>query len=433
MKRKMLFFERLMFVDGRTPINCTLAVRVRGTIHEDQLRAALVKLQARHPLLRMRVVHEGGEPLFQNDELIPAIPVRIVERQCEDDWQTVTIEEWQKPFDSERGPLLRIVWIRSKEVSEIMLVAHHCICDGGSAITLSREILLALDQPDAELAPYTSYSSLQDLVPREALQDVALQSRLKKKTRLFKLFLSLFGRTAKSLPQSRPYVLYSKTSAERFDALNQRCLAEGTNAYAALCVAYLLAFQQVQGKAAKNKIMCPVSIRRFIRSIKSDMLFAFAPTIELSLSKDVPAGFWERARRMKESITEKIDSMNVYEDLILGDLMLPYVHRIINFLLKSRGGHDMAFSNVGRLKFPTRYKNFQLETVTNATVAVPWKNTNTVIMTHFQNEMDLAFISNERFLPQSQAAQIQQLAMNLIDEAMLQPSTEHGAEKADED
>ena len=430
MKRRMLFFERFMYIDGVTPINCVMTARIRGTIDPAHLTTALAKVQAKHPLLCARVIEEGGEPWFVMDEHTPAIPVQIVSRNREDDWQAVTTQQWKTPFDTARGPLLRLVWMKSQDASqssELMLVAHHCICDGGSIMTLLREILEVADRPETELAPYTSYATLDDLVPADVLADPKARRQVRNKAVLYKLFLAVLGLRKAALPPGDPYVLYWRAPAEEFAAINKRCLSEDTNTYAVLCVAYLLAFREVQGKAAQNKIMCPVSIRRFIRSIKSDTLFAFAPTIQLSLESakpsTPPADLWAQARAMKQAIGEKIESMQVYEDLMLGDLMRPSVLRIINFLRSSRGGHDLAFSNVGRLKIPSKFKTFTLETVIGATVAVPWKNTNTLIMTYFANEMDLGFISNERFLPRMQATAIQEKALSLLHQAMLQPAT----------
>jgi NRPS condensation-like uncharacterized protein len=428
MKRKMLFFERFMYIDGVTPLNCLMTARIKGTIDAAHLQTAITKVQAKHPLLCARVVEEGGEPWFVLDEHTPSIPLAVIARKSAEDWRAITTEQWKIPFDTERGPLLRVIWIRSEEASELMLVGHHCICDGGSIMTLLREILEVTDKPETVLTRYTSYATLDDLVPGEVLADPVAQRAVRKKEILYRLLLAVMGRRNKKHLGGEPYVLYWNADAEEFAAINKRCSVEETNAYAALCVAYLLAFREVQGNAAKNRIMCPVSIRRFIRSVKSDMLFAFAPTIQLALSKSRETDFWTRSRQMKALIGEQIDGMKVYEDLMLGDRMRPYVQRIINFLRSSSGAHDIAFSNVGRLKIPPKYGTFTLEGVVGATVAVPWKNTNTLIMTHYASEMDLGFISNERFLPKRDAEAIQGAAIRLLREAMrMQPVAQSAA------
>jgi NRPS condensation-like uncharacterized protein len=421
MKRKMLFFERFMYIDGVTPINCTLTARVRGPIPAGNLRTALNKVQAKHPLLRARILQEEGEPYFVWDDAIPEIPVQVIERQSDEDWNSITVAQWNVPFETQTGPLLRVLWIKSDEVSELMVVGHHCICDGGSVITLLREILLVLDQPETELVPYTGYSSLVDLIPQEVLSDAKTIRRTKRKAMIYKLFLALWPARKPVYGAGDPYVLYWKSGVELLEKLNARCTAEETSLFAALCVAFLMAFEEVKGKGFRNKIMCPVNIRRSIRAVKSDMMFAFAPTIQLSLDRKSKADFWTRTRAMKKKITSGIEGMKVYEDMMVADLMRDSVPQIVRFLRSSRGGHDIAFSNVGRLKVETTYRTFALEALIGGTVAVPWKNTNTLMCTQFLQEMELGFISNERFLPRKEALAIRERALQLLAEAMEQP------------
>ena len=63
-KRKMLFFERLMYVDGRTPVNCVITARIRGDIAEANLHLALKKVQGKHPLLRVRILRSSKISAF---------------------------------------------------------------------------------------------------------------------------------------------------------------------------------------------------------------------------------------------------------------------------------------------------------------------------------------------------------------------------------
>src|SRR3982074_352561 len=111
MKRKMFFFERLMYVDGQTPINCIITARIYGNIAADDLQSALKKVQLKHPLLRANVVEENSQVYFVVGYNPPEIPVRIVERHSDEDWTHVTATEWKTPFNMNEGPMVRMVWI----------------------------------------------------------------------------------------------------------------------------------------------------------------------------------------------------------------------------------------------------------------------------------------------------------------------------------
>jgi NRPS condensation-like uncharacterized protein len=421
MKRKMFFFERLMYVDGRTPVNCVITARLLGAIAADDLGLALEKIQAKHPLLCANVIEEDGHPYFAFRSNPPKVPVRLVERHSDEDWQGITTAEWQTPFNMTDGPLIRIVWIKSEGICELMLVGHHCICDGASLIAIFREILQLVDQPEMRLIPYPLVQSLQELVPHEVRSNVKMGLLIRGKAALFRLF-ALTVKTVKSAPAGEHYLIYWRADAKESAALTRRCKSEGTTPYAALCVAFLLAFRRVNSARFKNKMMCPVNVRRFIKTIGADMMFNYAPSIPLALCGGAEGEFWSVARRLKQSMSEKVDRLNAYEHLMAAEQLHTSIPKLISLLRQSKGSYDFAFSNVGRLDIPENYKSFQVESFLGVTVAVPWRNATTLITTCFRGLTDVAFVSNDGFLPYSEAVAIKEEAISLLMNAVTAPA-----------
>jgi NRPS condensation-like uncharacterized protein len=416
MKRKMLFFERFMYVDGRTPVNCVMTARIRGNIAAEDLHLALEKVQGKHPLLRARVVQEDRQPYFVFSSNPRKIPVRVIERESDEDWRDMTRLEWKTPFDMSSEPMIRVVWIKAQGVSELMLAAHHCICDGASLVAIFREILQVIDQPDMQLTAYPPVQSLKDLVPQQVFSDLKLAIMVKSKVALFRLF-ALTVKSVKTNPPGEHYLIYWRAEAKESGELVRRCKAEGTTPYAALCVAFLLAFRQLNGTNFKNKMMCPVNIRRFIANIGTDMMFNYAPTVPLALSRDPQEEFWGLARELKQSMSEKIGRLNAYEHLMAAEQLHSSIPKLISLLRRSKGSYDFAFSNVGRLDIQERYRGFEVESFLGVTVAVPWRNATTLVTTQFRGQTDLAFVSNDCFLPHAQAVAIKERAIEILMEA----------------
>ena len=163
--------------------------------------------------------------------------------------------------------------------------------------------------------------------------------------------------------------------------------------------------------------MCPVNIRRFIGNIGADMMFNYAPTIPLALSRDPQEEFWALARKLKQSISEKVDRLNAYEHLLAAEQLHTSIPKLISLLRRSKGSYDCAFSNVGRLDVAENYQTFQIDSFLGVTVAVPWRNATTLITTHFRGRTDLAFVSNDGFLPYAEAVAIKERAINTLMEA----------------
>jgi hypothetical protein len=162
--------------------------------------------------------------------------------------------------------------------------------------------------------------------------------------------------------------------------------------------------------------MCPVDIRRFISNIRADVVFNYAPPVPVSIDLriDPRTGFWDLARKLKQSMSEKISRLNAYEQLMGAEELLTSIPKAISFLRQSKGSYDFAFSNVGRISMPDSYRSFRVESLLGVTVAVPWRNATTVVTTSFRGCADIAFVSNDGFLPYAEAVAIKETAVRLL-------------------
>src|SRR5260370_13595488 len=164
---------------------------------EERLREALARVQAKRRLLRCVSEEAAGGPRFVLLDRPAPIPLRIVARSGEDDWQTEARREWVAPFDASCEPLMRLVWLRAGEVNELLLVGHHCICDGHSGINLLRECLSAYDQPEQDLGAYDALGAIEDIVPAALLENRRFQRRVRWKAGMLRLTLFLKQRDSK--------------------------------------------------------------------------------------------------------------------------------------------------------------------------------------------------------------------------------------------
>lgn len=412
MKRRLMMVERIMYVDAQTPLNCVFTAKVSGALSEENFRLALAKIQQKHPMLRT-VIDDQSEtyPFFTEEKDIKPIPLRMVPRQTENDWLLESETEWFRLFDEDKKPLARLVWIKGKEVSEILWVMPHCISDGTTGITLMRELLALLDDPSSELLPYQAFRSVDEFLPS------GFDAGKKKyKACLYLIMARVFFMMQKKSRRKnigKNYALHRKLDSQTTQQITEKCKAHGISVHALLCAAFMQAFQEIQGKKAKGKIISPVDVRHFIPEIGQDHLFAFAPTVELSLKKGAQ-NILDNAKEIKKDLMQKIQKIEARELLWMGERMHPIVERMISMLKSSRGGHDITLSNMGRIDIPRDYQHFRLETIYSPTVAFPWLNSNTLVATTYNQQMDFTFMSNEHFLPKEEAIQIKDKAIELM-------------------
>lgn len=407
-----MMVERIMYVDPETPVNCVFAAKIKGELPEQNFRTALEKIQQKHALLRVVIdIKSEKYPFFKEEKDIAPIPLRIVERKTDEDWLTESQKEWKILFEEEKTPLARVVWVRGRDVSEIFWAIPHCISDGTTGVTLMKELLQLLDNPALELEPYEAFTSVDEFLP----SNFNVKSK-KFKAKLYLTFARFFfilQQKSKKRNLGKDYVLHQKLDPATTTQITEKCKTNGVSVHALLCSAFMQAFQEVKGKEAKGKVISPVDVRHFIPEIKEDHLFAFAPTVDLAIKKG-SSDLLNNARQIKEDLVQKIGKMEARELLWMGEQMHPIVDRMISMLKSSNGGHDVTLSNMGRINIPNDYKNFSVETIFSPTVAFPWLNSNTLVTSTYNHQMDFIFLSNEDFLPKAEAAKIKEKAIALM-------------------
>jgi amino acid adenylation domain-containing protein len=142
--------QRLWFLQQLEPdnpfYNLGLAIRLRGSINATALENSFNEIVRRHDVLRSAFVNIEGQPLAR---IAPAfvcpLPVSDLsalpeaERQIE--LSRLLNEESQRPFDLQRGPLLRLNLIKLAATEHVLVISmHHIISDGWSIKVLFNEL-----------------------------------------------------------------------------------------------------------------------------------------------------------------------------------------------------------------------------------------------------------------------------------------------------
>ncbi|HTI22872.1 MAG TPA: condensation domain-containing protein, partial [Kutzneria sp.] len=153
--------QRLWFLDelrpGESEYNSAVALRLAGDLDVAALSAAIGALVARHESLRTTVSVVDGVAVQSIADTVD-VPLRVVEEPAELD--EVLADEYSRPFDLRKGPLLRALLVRlAAEDHVLLLTAHHVITDGASMGIMIDELGrlyggATLAEPTAQYADY---------------------------------------------------------------------------------------------------------------------------------------------------------------------------------------------------------------------------------------------------------------------------------------
>jgi len=149
-QRRVSGAERAMLM---IPFNVVMAASIRGNVDTERLPGALKKLRNRHPLLASSVELDDDNIAWFVTENVPEPALKIIPRKHEKQWVKTAEDLFKNSFSIEEGPLCCFILIHSSEASELIICAHHAVCDGMSMTYLIRDILQYIQQPDAKVEP----------------------------------------------------------------------------------------------------------------------------------------------------------------------------------------------------------------------------------------------------------------------------------------
>jgi amino acid adenylation domain-containing protein len=156
--QEQLWFLNQLAPDG-SAYNVPLVLRLRGCLNRTALHRSLNHLIARHETLRTTFQAEDGTPWqIVAPQLTIELPMvnleYLAEAEREMEVQRLRQQEAGRPFDLQRGPLVRAQLIGVNVGNYLLLLTiHHIVFDGWSTDVLLRELAAAYIAFDREITP----------------------------------------------------------------------------------------------------------------------------------------------------------------------------------------------------------------------------------------------------------------------------------------
>lgn len=184
--------QRLWFLDqlepGSAAYNLPRAIHLTGLLNAAALEQSFKEIVRRHEILRTTFEAVDGQPIQMIAPAfaltLPVVNLReLAESEREQKVRQLAIEEAQRPFSLNKGPLLRVTLLQLSQVEHIVLLTmHHIVSDAWSTGVLVQEMAALYEAflqgkplPLPELPiQYADFASWQ----RQWLQGKGLESQL---------------------------------------------------------------------------------------------------------------------------------------------------------------------------------------------------------------------------------------------------------------
>jgi len=301
----------------------TMVARIRGNVSEEMLKNAVVKVQQRHVLLRVRIKEDNEHTLWFTSEGLQEIPIEIVPRKSENDWIKIHAEASKVPFEFETHPAIRFILVQSPDISELIILCHHIICDGMSLAYLARDLMVHLGDParEVEVLPVPEPITLDNLPSDVSLSGLVkfFINRIKRKWAEEIVFFD--QEDYKALTQTywdnfNHEIFPIELSEEQTSALVVRCRNESITVNSALTTAFSGALSFVAGEKPHHaRTAIAADLRGRLPNRTGEALGYYASGFELKLKYNQRISFWDNARKYHKMIKPNFTNKKVFGDL----------------------------------------------------------------------------------------------------------------------
>ncbi|MET0622971.1 MAG: amino acid adenylation domain-containing protein, partial [Pyrinomonadaceae bacterium] len=309
-QQRLWFFQQMY--PGSSTYNMPVAMRLKGRLDVEHLRAALCEVARRHEVLRTSIDLMGDRPAqLISEEAEIALPVldlsAVPDDERDAEARRLATEEVTRAFDLRRGPLLRARVLRlSPEEHVLLIVIHHIISDGWSIGVLMNEVVELYDayttgrEPALPELPiqYADYAVWQ----REWLTGDVLEEQLA-------YWRGQLGGAPPvlTLPTDRPRPQVQTLAGAHFEfalpeglpaGLRQLCRDEGVTMFMLLLAAFQALLSRYSGQTDVT-VGTPIAGRN--RAEVEGLIGFFANTLVLRADLSGEPTFRELLRRVKKT------------------------------------------------------------------------------------------------------------------------------------
>jgi NRPS condensation-like uncharacterized protein len=336
-ERKVTPLERMF---TRSPYAIvTMVARIKGNLSESLLKDAVIKVQERHPNLRVRIHEDENHNPWFTSEGVKEIPIEIVARESDEHWIKVHHEACKIPFDFEERPPIRFILVQSTQISELIILCHHIICDGMSLAYLARDLMVHLGDPTREVEVLPDPVPIdRDNLPKEVSINPIVKyfiNRISKKWTKNPIYFDHEDYRNLNEAYWKKYkheMLSIELSEAQTSVLVDRCRREGVTVNTALTTAFVGAQYLIQGdKPFYSSIIIAGSLRDRLPSPAGEAMGYFAGGVTLKYKYNQKMSFWENARTLHRKVKPLYTNKNLFKEPLSWCYLEPAIMESLSF------------------------------------------------------------------------------------------------------
>ena len=322
----------------------SVAARIVGDVAEEDLLRAIDAVRRMHPLVGAKVIFDDHHDAWFSTDKVPEIVLRIVQRISENQWFEEIRHEHHISFESEIGPLIRIVLVYSPQISELIVFASHSICDGDALAILIRDILVHYADPAKDvkiIQPLT----LEECLPKEKLSISGFIAKTfinhcNSQWRMKPYYFTQmdFNELHKAYWARMQYnIALIQLEQDETSDLIARCRENGVTITSAFTAAFLAAYKEILGPFPKERRLIWISydLRRHLHENIGEVFGLLAEAVQFKFDYNQNKTLFGNAQEIHIIVRKDVERLNtVGREISLFDPTL--IDAYFNFALSTQ-------------------------------------------------------------------------------------------------
>jgi hypothetical protein len=315
--------------------NVVVNVRIKGDVSPESLQTAVRRVRQRHRLLDVRVVLDRAGEAWFDAEGAQDIAVKVFPRRSDGHWIEKSLEEYRIPHELDRRPPIRFVLLRAPEVSDLIIMCHHMMCDAMSLALVARDVLRQLGDParECEVLPDPPLANRENIPAHVSSSVLArlstnrLNSKWKQDEVLFdgEDFRNIFDAYWR---HNTPRAIPLEFTEEQTSCLVARCREEGVTVNTALLAALLAAQCAVQGNRLRylRRTATAMNVRRHLIRDPGEAFGFYAGGVILDFKVSPGRPFWNVARALHRRLGKEFKPRDVLARILAFNRVAPTMY-----------------------------------------------------------------------------------------------------------
>ncbi len=343
-------------------------LQVEGRLSAENVKESLHGMQKLQPMLRVCFGKpEEGADILQVDQVPNHLPMEIISREHDTQWQEIYETDLNTPMASHDSYLWRFKLLYGGDdadaVHELIVQFHHLASDGISVASFFKQLLKGLTVQSADES-LPLFPAVEEMIPDSPGWWTFLRKKIMSSFQFFTLKQLNEYETHVPFSQRSTRLLYREIDEKSLSALIEACRKEGTTLTGVITAVLAKSVFKLthQKNSLKQITYTPVSLRKNCKpQVPEDQIGCFVNFYQTThiLKRVTPV--WDIARAYKEQLNNAMtDTTNLSPRTFSKNLFNSLITSTNSGMLKNVFPYGIGVTNIGSVDFSKHPQALQI-------------------------------------------------------------------------